>query len=115
LRLGAQVSAGMRAFPEEVVQGFDPIARDDDLVHDAVLLEGPDHEKLIVLVVFDQQDGLVGKVHARCSLSCVGQREEEGCALPDVALGPDAATMAGDDALHGRETDAGAGELGGAV
>src|SRR5882757_584225 len=42
---------------------------------------------------------------------CVSKGEEEGSALPDRRLGPNAAAVAHDDSLHNRETDAGAWEL----
>ena len=50
--------------PEEVVEGLDPVARDHDLVHDVVLLERPKRENLVVLVVLDEQDGLVRSCRA---------------------------------------------------
>src|SRR5215470_19444284 len=49
---------------------------------------------------------------ALSSMPGTPQGEEERCAAADLALGPDPAAMAVNDALHGGEPDAGAFEFG---
>ena len=55
----AGISARVRSGAEEVVERGGPVARDDDLVRDAALLEGQDRQLLVAGVVFDEQDDLV--------------------------------------------------------
>ena len=45
----------MGAAREQVVEGLDPVAGDDDLVRDVVLSERPQGEQLVVGIVFDQE------------------------------------------------------------
>ena len=72
-----------------------------------LLLQRAQRQRLVVRIVLDQQDRRL-RGHDRPSAA---EREVEGRALPDSRLGPDPAAVAVDDALHGRQPDAGAREL----
>ena len=55
-----QVAPGVRARAEEIVVGFDAVARDDDLVQDSILLERAQRKNFIIRVVFDEENGSIG-------------------------------------------------------
>jgi hypothetical protein len=50
----------VRAQAKEIVQRLGAIARDDDVVLDVVLLERAEGQRLVVGVVLDEQNDLVG-------------------------------------------------------
>ena len=76
------------------------------------LPERPQRQLLVAGVVLDEQDDLA---HAAAPEPAAGEREVEASRPRRRALGPDAPAVAVHDALHRREADAGARELGGRV
>ena len=61
--------------------------------------------------VITHELGLSSISTSGCRLRLLPEREEKGCSLADICLGPDPTVVAGDDPLDSGETDTGTGEL----
>src|SRR5260370_9945870 len=59
LRLHGSVPSGVGSCAKEVVEGLCAVACDDDLVQDVVPLERAKREQFVVLIVLDEQYGLI--------------------------------------------------------
>ena len=85
-----------------IVRRLDPIANDDHLVPDVVLLERAKRESLVVGIVLHQQNCLFG-CHPQPPLS--SKREKKRGASAHGTFGPNAPAVPTDNALHRRKTD----------
>src|SRR3546814_5658641 len=109
LRQISHVAACIVAAAEQVVERLGAIAGNDHRIADVVLAEGPQRERLVVRIVFDQQNRLLEHVRPR------SEGEVEGGALAYLAGRPQAPAVLVDDPLNGGEADAGSGKLAGVV
>src|SRR3546814_13129425 len=80
---------------EQVVERLGAIAGNDHRIADVVLAEGPQRERLVVRIVFDQQNRLLEHVRPR------SEGEVEGGALAYLAGRPQAPAVLVDDPRNG--------------